>query len=78
MHSEQNRRHPMPDTPNPPLSIATFNVNGIRAARRRGFENWLAERRPDVVALQELRCPPEEVGAFDGYRAAIDCGSIPG
>lgn len=75
MDSELNRPHPMPDTPN--LGIATFNVNGIRAARRRGFEDWLAERELDVVALQELRCPAGEVGAFDGYHAAIDCGSIP-
>lgn len=78
MHSERKHQHQMPDTPNPPLGIATFNVNGIRAARRRGFDAWLAGRGLDVVALQELRCPREEVGAFDGYRAAIDCGSIPG
>lgn len=65
-------------TPDSPLSIATFNVNGIRAARRRGFDAWLAGRGLDVVALQELRCPPEQVGEFDGYHAAIDSGSIPG
>ena len=65
-------------TPNAPLGIATFNVNGIRAARRRSFDAWLAGRELDVVALQELRCPPEQVGDFDGYHAAMDSGSIPG
>ncbi|HSA39207.1 MAG TPA: hypothetical protein P5061_01040, partial [Mycobacterium sp.] len=38
------------------FTVATFNVNGIRAARRRGFDDWLADRAPDIVALQELRC----------------------
>ena len=32
------------------LRIATFNVNGIRAAQRRGFEDWLSATDPDVVA----------------------------
>ncbi|NMD54097.1 MULTISPECIES: exodeoxyribonuclease III [Tsukamurella] len=60
------------------MRVATFNVNGIRAARRRGFDAWLAGRGLDVLALQELRCPPAEVGEFPGYHAALDCGSIPG
>ncbi|GAB20203.1 putative exodeoxyribonuclease [Gordonia effusa NBRC 100432] len=60
------------------VSVASFNVNGIRAARRRGFDNWLATQSPDVVALQELRCPPSEVGDFAGYTASVDAGSIPG
>lgn len=67
-----------PHSSRPPLGVATFNVNGIRAARRRGFDTWLAGRELDVVALQELRCPPEQVGVFDGYHAAMDCGSLPG
>ncbi|MFT3660306.1 MAG: exodeoxyribonuclease III [Gordonia sp. (in: high G+C Gram-positive bacteria)] len=62
----------------PAFSVASFNVNGIRAARRRGFDTWLAERAPDVVALQELRCGADDVGGFPGYHAACDVGSIPG
>ncbi|MGW0037228.1 exodeoxyribonuclease III [Gordonia sp. NPDC003376] len=60
------------------FTVASFNVNGIRAARRRGFDEWLATRGPDVVALQELRCPAAEVGDFVGYSAAVDVGSVPG
>lgn len=60
------------------FTVASFNVNGIRAARRRGFDDWLAERRPDVVGLQELRCGAADVGDFDGYFAAVDVGTIPG
>ncbi|MBB4133749.1 exodeoxyribonuclease-3 [Gordonia humi] len=62
----------------PSFTVASFNVNGIRAARRRGFDAWLADRSPDVVGLQELRCPVSEVGEFPGYTASIDVGSIPG
>ncbi|MDY6809330.1 MAG: exodeoxyribonuclease III, partial [Actinomycetota bacterium] len=26
------------------FTVVSFNVNGIRAARRRGFDRWLTER----------------------------------
>ncbi len=37
------------------ICVATVNVNGIRAATRRGMGGWLAERRPDLLCLQEVR-----------------------
>lgn len=39
------------------LTIATINVNGIRAAIRRGMPAWFAAREPDVLLLQEVRAP---------------------
>ncbi|SNS55523.1 exodeoxyribonuclease-3 [Micrococcales bacterium KH10] len=42
-------------------TIATVNLNGIRAASRRGFQPWLEERNPDVLLLQEVRAPEEIV-----------------
>ena len=44
------------------LTIATVNVNGIRAAYRRGMGEWVEARRPDVLLLQEVRAPQEMVG----------------
>jgi exodeoxyribonuclease-3 len=41
------------------LTIATANVNGVRAAARRGMGGWLARRMPDVLALQEVRAPDD-------------------
>ncbi|WP_298989498.1 endonuclease/exonuclease/phosphatase family protein [uncultured Pseudokineococcus sp.] len=38
-----------------PLVVATANVNGIRAAARRGMGAWLAGRGVDVLCLQEVR-----------------------
>ena len=41
--------------PPKPLRIATVNVNGVRAAFRRGMGDWLAARDVDILALQEVR-----------------------
>jgi exodeoxyribonuclease III len=41
------------------LTIATVNVNGIRAAFRRGMGDWMEQRRPDVLLLQEVRATDE-------------------
>ena len=41
----------------PVLTIATVNVNGIRAAIRRGMSEWFTTAAPDVLLLQELRAP---------------------
>ena len=35
--------------------VATYNVNGIRSRLPRVVE-WLTERQPDIVCLQELKC----------------------
>ncbi len=63
------------------MLIATHNVNGIRAAGRRGVTEWLARTNPDVVARQEVRCPlealpPESVAG--PYWTAYDSGTRAG
>lgn len=37
------------------VKIATVNVNGVRAAYRKGMGEWLEAASPDVVLLQEVR-----------------------
>lgn len=37
------------------LRVATVNVNGIRAAFRRGMGEWLDRRKPEILLLQEVR-----------------------
>jgi exodeoxyribonuclease-3 len=39
------------------LTVAGVNVNGVRAAARRGMPAWLAQRQPDILCLQEVRAP---------------------
>src|SRR5579864_959198 len=40
------------------MKIATYNVNGI-SARQSALIRWLAEYKPDVACLQELKAPQE-------------------
>lgn len=37
------------------LRILTLNLNGIRSAATKGFFEWLAEQKADIVCLQELK-----------------------
>ncbi len=62
------------------MRIATHNVNGIRAAQRRGFGEWREDRDCDVIALQEVRCPVSQlpVEAFGDYHVAYDPGALAG
>lgn len=62
------------------MRIATHNVNGIRAADRRGFRTWLADRDCDVVGLQEVRCriPDLPEGIWGDRWATYDSGAIAG
>ena len=45
------------------LVVSTVNVNGIRAAARKGLTSWLAGTTADVVCLQETRAELAEVPA---------------
>jgi exodeoxyribonuclease-3 len=61
------------------LTIATVNVNGIRAAMRRGMGDWLLDAVPDVLALQEVRAPTEIlVELLGGWQVVHDAGPIAG
>ncbi len=45
------------------MRIVTLNVNGIRAAARKGLFDWLARERADVVCLQEVRAQADQIVA---------------
>lgn len=53
------------------MTIISYNVNGIRAAIRKGFLDWLQQADPDVVLIQEIKATPEQLdlGVFEkaGY-----------
>ncbi|MCZ2403046.1 exodeoxyribonuclease III [Paenarthrobacter sp. Z7-10] len=49
-----------------PLRIATVNVNGLRAAYKRGMAAWLAPRGVDILCLQEVRAPDSVVQEYLG------------
>ncbi len=43
------------------MRIISANVNGIRAAEKKGFFNWLAKQRADVVCIQETKAQFEQL-----------------
>ncbi|MFV0319741.1 MAG: exodeoxyribonuclease III [Microbacterium sp.] len=55
------------------LRIASVNVNGIRAAARKGMGEWLAGAEVDIMALQEVRATAEQLAeALPGWRLVND------
>ena len=55
------------------VRIVTVNVNGVRAAFRKGMGEWLESRDADIVTLQEVRAPDDivqEIFADSGYHVA--------
>jgi exodeoxyribonuclease-3 len=57
--------------------IITCNLNGIRAATRKGFFRWMHEQRPDIVCLQETKAqehqlPPEALDLPEFSPAFVD------
>lgn len=58
------------------MVIATYNVNGIRAAVKKGLISWIKSSKPDVLCLQEMKAEasqiPEELQEL-GYH--LECHS---
>ncbi len=47
------------------MRVVTWNVNGLRAALRKGFWKHVDQLQPDVLMLQEIRVLPEQLTAAD-------------
>ncbi len=43
------------------MKIVSYNVNGIRAALRKGFLQWVQTVNPDVICLQEIKANEEQL-----------------
>lgn len=60
------------------MRIISYNVNGIRAAIKRGFLDWLKTNPADVICIQETKAAKEnvdhtlfnELGYFDYWYSA--------
>ncbi|MDV6340773.1 exodeoxyribonuclease III [Nitrosomonas sp. Is24] len=64
------------------MQIITLNLNGIRAAAKKGFFPWLAQQTADVVCVQELKAQlPDlsaEMQAPDDYHGYFHCAEQKG
>ncbi|MGR9116628.1 MAG: exodeoxyribonuclease III [Gammaproteobacteria bacterium] len=43
------------------MRIITFNANGLRAAERKGFFNWLQHQNADVICIQETKAQEHQL-----------------
>ena len=50
------------------MKIISWNVNGIRAALRKGFIESMKKENPDIICIQETKAHPDQVDmAFNEY-----------
>ncbi len=56
-------------------SIVSYNVNGIRAAFKKGLLDWVQEVDMDILCLQETKAQPEQVDTMAfaqmGYKSYL-------
>jgi exodeoxyribonuclease-3 len=43
------------------MKIISYNVNGIRAALKKGFDEWLKKENPDIIGLQEVKSTENQI-----------------
>ncbi len=55
------------------MKIYSWNVNGIRAAQKKGFLDWMKKENPDIVCVQETKAQIDQLDAAmrepEGYYA---------
>lgn len=64
------------------LRIVSLNLNGIRAAFRKGLANWISTSNADVLCLQELKAQEKDIGddirSVASYYSYFHCAERPG
>ena len=43
------------------IELLSFNVNGIRACIKKGLLEWIKEREPDILCIQETKAQPDQI-----------------
>ena len=43
------------------VKVITLNVNGIRAAKKKGLFQWIVSQNPDYVCIQEVRAQEKDL-----------------
>jgi exonuclease III len=53
------------------MKIISWNVNGVRAAQKKGFVGWVLAEQADIVCIQETKAQPEQliedITEIEGY-----------
>jgi exodeoxyribonuclease-3 len=58
------------------MRIISWNVNGIRAAEKKGFIDWMKTENPDIVCIQETKAQREQLSEkllnINGYTSYFE------
>ena len=51
------------------MKLISWNVNGLRAAVNKGFDDFFKKENADIFCIQETKCQKEQVEGleYDGY-----------
>lgn len=64
------------------MRIISWNVNGLRAAARKGFREWLDQSDAEIVGVQEVRARleqlPKEIAEPEGWHFDVVAAERPG
>lgn len=64
------------------MQIITLNLNGVRAATRKGVFQWLSTQQADIVCVQELKAQipdlVDEIRSPDGFHGYFHCAEKKG
>lgn len=64
------------------ISLISWNVNGIRAAQRKGFLEWLMKSKADIIGIQETKAKVGQLDMSliepDGYTSHWNSAQRPG
>jgi len=64
------------------VKLLSWNVNGFRAVHKKGFADFLAKAKPDILCLQETKCQLDqlapELANYDGYTSEWHWGEKKG
>ena len=55
------------------MKIVSVNVNGIRAAHKKGFFTWLEKESPDIVCIQETKAQEHQLHDELFYPSSYHC-----
>lgn len=61
------------------MKLISWNVNGLRACKGKGFDEYFESEAADVFCLQETKLQPEQAPpAPDGYHSYFNCAAKKG
>lgn len=55
------------------MRVISANVNGIRAAERKGFYDWMKKQRADVICIQETKAQEHQLDESIYYPKGYHC-----